>query len=179
MTPRWGKLWEDFFHSPAMMKNHTAAILFECLFIKAAHVDRVTKWGDTVRRGECDLSVRQLSELLYKDTKTIMRAMEYLEANGCIETIKTSAHDAPSIRRVVNYEKYQGKGGVGNIPTGGVGKSPTRKPTRKPTRMTTRTPTTTEVSPKGETEGVAARASGAAGDPRNQTGVPLHKLIGR
>lgn len=106
MQGRWSKLYQSFFTSD-IMADHAAALLFQCLWSFAAHERRLTKWGYTVERGECDLSIDQMAGMLRCDRKTIIRRLKILNAAGRITQARRATQHAPAVWRVANYERYQ------------------------------------------------------------------------
>lgn len=108
MTRGYNKLFREWAESPMALGDPIATHLFMHLLC-AVRWTPITngRFGYTVNRGEIDLSIDQLERLTGLSSKQVRSGLQKLVKYETIEVVRQKQR-APSIIRLINYEKYQG-----------------------------------------------------------------------
>lgn len=101
----WVKLWRKW-RDHEMASDPNATLVFLHLLTEARREPKVNRrYGYTLERGQCDLTLKQLAELTKLSVKEIRGALARLER---YETIKrgTQQGKQPAIITIVNFDTY-------------------------------------------------------------------------
>lgn len=101
----WIKLWRKW-QKHEMASDPNATLVFLHLLMSAAldtYVNR--RFGYTVRRGECDLTIEQLCRLTHLTRDSVREALSRLVRYGTLARSPRNPH-CPSITTIVNFNTY-------------------------------------------------------------------------
>lgn len=112
----WVKLWRKWCDHE-MASDPNATLVFLHLLTSAAldtYVNR--RFGYTVQRGECDLTISQLAQIARLSRGAVREALTRLVKYGTITRSPRHAH-CPSITTIVNFNTYNHAPGFGEHET--------------------------------------------------------------